>query len=324
MTGIIQQRGVAIITALLIVAIATTISISISTRLQLDVRRTGNVIAGDQAYLYTLAAENWSQRILQQDRKDSEIDHLGEDWAIELPPLPVEGGYIQGRLTDLQSCFNVNTLLDDGTDTNADNNADNNAVTGTKLARTRLERLLTNLKIDKSYAEAIIDWIDSDLQTTIPDGAEDVYYMNLDQPYRTANTPLQSISELRLIKGFEDPLVYATVLPHVCAFGVNTPINVNTATIEVLRSLADGLTDSDIEKIIQQRSETAFNKVSEFISSSNLDKQSISTEGLSVDTEYFMLQTESTIGQVRVLTYSIIHRSIDGSTTVVARSQGVI
>lgn len=316
MTAINRQRGVAIITALLIVAIATTISISISTRLQLDVRRTGNVIAGDQAYLYTLAAESWSKRILIQDRKDSEIDHLGEDWAIELPPLPVEGGYIQGKLTDLQSCFNINSLLDAGTDTNTGTN--------TNVARTRLERLLTNLKIDTAGAQAIIDWIDSDLQTTIPDGAEDVYYMNLDQPYRTANTPLQSISELRLIKGFEDPLVYANVLPHVCAFGVNTPININTATTEVLRSLADDLTDSDIEKIIEQRNDTAFNNINEFTSSSNLKEKIGSTEGLSVDTEYFMLQTESTIGQVRVLGYSIIHRNIDGNITVIARSQGVI
>ena len=153
-------------TALLIVAIATTVSITISTRLQLDVRRTGNVIAGDQAYLYLLAAESWSKRILIQDRKDSEIDHLGEDWAIELPPLPVEGGYIQGKLTDLQSCFNINSLLDAGTDTNTGSK--------TNVARTRLERLLTNLKIDTAGAQAIIDWIDSDLQTTIPDGAEDV------------------------------------------------------------------------------------------------------------------------------------------------------
>jgi general secretion pathway protein K len=317
MTAINRQRGVAIITALLIVAIATTISISISTRLQLDVRRTGNVIAGDQAYLYTLAAESWSKRILKQDREDSEIDHLGEDWAIELPPLPVEGGYIQGRLTDLQSCFNINSLLDTSADTST--GTDKN----TSLARTRLERLLTNLKIDKAGAQTIIDWIDSDLQTTIPDGAEDVHYMNLAQPYRTANTPLQSISELRLIKGFEDPLVYATVLPHVCAFGINTPININTATTEVLRSLADDLTDSDIEQIIEQRNETAFNNIGEFTSSSNLKEKLGSTEGLSVDTEYFMLQTESTIGQVRVLSYSIIHRSIDGNTVVIARSQGV-
>ena len=160
MNSIIRQRGVAIITALLIVAIATTVSVTISTRLQLDVRRTGNIIAGDQAYLYTLAAESWSQRILKDDREDNEIDHLGENWAIELPPLPVEGGYIKGKLSDLQSCFNLNSVL---------GGADN------KLASTRLDRLLTNLGIDKGGTQAIIDWLDDDLQTTIPDGAEDVY-----------------------------------------------------------------------------------------------------------------------------------------------------
>lgn len=309
MKGIIRQRGVAIITALLIVAIATTVSVTISTRLQLDVRRTGNIIAGDQAYLYTLAAESWSQRILKDDRKENEIDHLGENWAIELPPLPVEGGYIQGKLTDLQSCFNINSLLGADADTT--------------LARTRLERLLVNLKIDKANTQAIIDWLDDDLQTTIPDGAEDVYYMNLERPYRTANAPMQSSSELRLIKGFEDPELYATVLPHVCAFGVKAPININTASAEVLRSLADGISDSDIEKIIEQRNDTAFKTINEFTSFNNLNKKITSTESLSVDTEYFMLQTESTIGQVRVITYSIIHRTSDGNTTVIARSQGV-
>jgi general secretion pathway protein K len=309
MTGLVRQQGVAIITALLIVAIATTVSITISTRLQLDVRRTGNMIAVDQAYLYTLTAEHFSQSILKADRQDNEIDHLGEDWAIELPPLPVEGGYIQGKLTDLQSCFNLNSLLDDSADKPS--------------ARTRLERLLSNLGIDAGHAQAIIDWLDDDLQTTIPDGAEDVYYMNLDRPYRTANTPMMSVSELRLIKGFEDPKVYASLLPHVCAFGVTASININTATAEVLRSLADGITETDAASIIEQRNESAFKNINELTSFNELGKKITSTESLSVDTEYFMLQTESTIGQVRVITYSIIKRTNDGNTTVIARSQGV-
>jgi general secretion pathway protein K len=309
MNSIIRQRGVAIITALLIVAIATTVSVTISTRLQLDVRRTGNMIAGDQAYLYTLAAESWSQRILKDDRKDNEIDHLGENWAIELPPLPVEGGYIKGKLNDLQSCFNLNTVLD--------GSADN------KLARTRLDRLLNNLGIDKGGTQAIIDWLDDDLQTTIPDGAEDVYYMNLERPYRTANAPMQSISELRLIKGFENSDVYDTLFPHVCAFGVNTPININTAAAEVLRSLSDELSDDDVDKIIEQRNESAFVDINAFTNFNDLKTKIADTQGLSVDTEYFMLQTESTIGQVRVITYSILHRSNDGNTTIIARSQGV-
>ena len=304
-----RQRGVAIITALLIVAIATTVSVTISTRLQLDVRRTGNVIAGEQAYLLALTAENWSQRILKDDREENDTDHLGENWAIEAVVPIEEGMIIKGSLTDLQSCFNLNSVL--GADTD-------NA-----LARTRLERLLGNLNIDKGHAQAIIDWLDSDLQTTIPDGAEDVYYMNLERPYRTANTPMLSISELRLIKGFEDPEVYETLLPHVCAFGVNTPININTASAEVLRSLADEISDSDVDKIIEQRNDTAFKSINEFTSFNNLKKKITSTESLSVDTEYFMLMTETTIGQVTVTTYSIIHRTSEGNTTVIARSQGV-
>jgi general secretion pathway protein K len=305
MTGIKRQNGVAIITALLIVAIATTVSITISTRLQLDVRRTGNIIAGDQAYLYTLFAEDVARSYLRDDRQDNQTDHLGERWSEEVGPIPVDGGYILGKLTDMQSCFNLNNLLD------------------TSLSRARLERLLANLGIDKDYVQGIIDWIDNDLQTTIPDGAEDVYYMNLDQPYRTANTRMLSVSELRLIKGFEDTEVYNTLLPHVCAFGVNTPINVNTASAEVLRSLADDLTDSEVEKIIEQRNETAFNTINEFTSFNDLKKKITSTEGLSVDTEYFMLTTESTIGQVRVISYSLIQRTSDAGTTVIARSQGV-
>ena len=304
-----EQRGVAIITALLIVAIATTISVTISTRLQLDVRRTGNIIAGDQAYLYAQAAESWSQRILKQDSEDSDIDHLGENWAIELPPLPLEGGYIQGKLTDLQSCFNLNSLRATGEDS--------------AIVRTRLERMLENLGIDKGNAQAIIDWLDEDLQTTIPDGAEDVFYMNLERPYRTANTRMMSTSELRLVKGFENTGVYDTLLPHVCAFGVNAPINVNTASVEVLRSLADGLSESDAESIIEQRTETAFSDINEFTSFNNLKDRIDSTEGLSVDTEYFMLTTESTIGQVSVVTYSVIQRTANGDTSVIARSQGV-
>lgn len=310
MNALARQQGVAIITALLIVAIATTVSVSISTRLQLDVRRTGNMIAGEQAYLYSLAAESWSRRILEDDRQRNEIDHLGENWAIELPPIPVEGGYIRGKLTDLQSCFNLNTLMSDSSPDNP-------------VARTRLERLMTNLKLDPGLVQAIIDWLDPDLQTTIPDGAEDAYYMNLERPYRAANGPLLSSSEMRLIRGFEDPAIYQILLPHICAFGVPAPININTATEEVLRSLADDISISDVAAIIKQRNEEAFNSIEELTQLNELGTTITNTEGLSVATEYFMLTVESIIGQIRLFTYSVIHRPAEGTTRVIARSQGV-
>ena len=91
----------------------------------------------------------------------------------------------------------------------------------------------------------------------------------------------------------------------------------------MLRSLADGLSESDAEKIIEQRTETAFNSINEFTAFGDLKNKITSTEGLSVDTEYFMLTTKSTIGTVAVTTHSIIQRTNDGNTTVIARSQGV-
>ena len=305
------QKGVAIITALLIVAIATTVSVAFSTRLQLDVRRTSNMISADQAYLNALAAESWGRRILKKDREDSEIDHLGEDWAIELPALPVEGGSIKGKLTDLQACFNLNSLQGGPQDA------------GTAVARARFERLMTNLNISSTVSQSVIDWIDSDVETTIPDGAEDSYYMSLEKPYRTANAPMNSISELRLVRGFENPDTYATVLPYVCAMDAKTPVNVNTALAEVLRSLSEEFSESDIESIIEQRTDNAFNSIDEFKAFGDNKKKITNYDGLSVNTDYFMLQTESTIGQVRVTTYSVIERSDDGSTKVLARTQGV-
>ncbi len=308
-----QQRGVAIITALLIVTLAATISITISTRLQLDIRRTGNLVAQDQAQFYLFAAEEWSQRILRQDKKDSKLDALTESWAFELPPLPVDGGSIQGKLTDLQACINVNALLQ------------NNAINIT--TQNRLNRLFRNLGINTNLTQAIADWIDADLETTSPNGAEDGYYLNLPHPYRTANTPLQSLSELRLIKGFENSEIYRRVEPYLCAYataGKEIPINVNTASAEVLQSLSADMTKNLANDIIQRRSEEAFNNLKEFTGFANLKTIIKDTRNLSTSSEYFLLRTHAIIGQANKTMYSIIYRDESGKTKIITRSQRIL
>jgi len=305
-----HQRGVAIITALLIVTIATTVSITISTRLQLDVRRTGNLIAQDQAQLYLLAAEEWSQRILRQDKQDSTSDSLDEAWAIELPPIPVDGGSIQGRLTDLHACLNINTLVA------------GNAIDAT--SKDRLSQLFSRLGVKGDLTQAIADWIDSDQETSNPNGAEDGYYLNLETPYRTANTPLHSVSELRLVKGFEDSKTYQLVEPYLCAFILNDgniSINVNTASAEVLQSLSAEMTESMADDIIQRRNEEPFTDLKEFTSFGNLGTIIKDTEKLSTSSEYFLLRTQAIIGQANKVMYSVIYREESGNTTIISRTQ---
>ncbi len=307
-----RQRGVAIITALLIVAIAATISTTISTRLQLDIRRTGNMITLDQARYYTLAAEDWSARILKKDLEKNKIDDLNEDWAIAMPPLPVEGGTIQGRLTDLTACINLNTLLDT-------NGKVDQIVVG------RFERLFTNAGIkEKPPTQAILDWIDADLRTRTPDGAEDGYYLNLDPPYRSANIPLQSITTLRLIKGFEDPQILRKILPGVCAYPPGEQanrININTARKEVLKSLAAGLTDSIADAIIERRKNKPFTNLQDFINFDQLKTIIKDTRGISFSSDTFLLRAQANIGRARLVVYSILRRDPSGKITVLARSQ---
>lgn len=307
-----QQRGVAIITALLIVTIATTISITISTRLQLDIRRTGNLIAQDQAYFYLLAAEEWSQRILRQDKSDNRIDDLSEAWAIQIPPLPVKGGSIQGTLTDLHSCINLNNLIKDGT--------------VNKTTQNRLTQLITNQGITNNLTQAIIDWVDSDLLTN-PDGAEDGYYLNLPTPYRTANSPIYSVTELHLIKGFEDSKIYQKISPYVCAFptgGIITSINVNTASTEVLQSLSVNMTQKLAADILKHREDSPFNNLKEFKAFAKLGTIIKDTENLTTVSDYFLLRTQAIIGQANKIMYSIIYRDATGKTTIVSRTQRTI
>ncbi len=304
-----RQKGVAIITALLIVTIATTISISISTRLQLDVRRTGNLIALDQAQFYLLAAEEWSQRILRQDKEDSTIDALNENWAVELPPIPVDGGSIQGTLTDLHACLNINTLVKDST-VNA-------------VLQERLSQLFKNFEVEGNPVPAIIDWIDNNLETTSPGGAEDGHYLNLEKPYRTANSPLYSVTELRLIKGFEDGEAYQRVKKHLCAYGISaeTPINVNTASAEVLQSLSADMTDTLAKDILDRREEEPFNDIGEFTSFAKLGTIIKNTEDLSTSSDYFLLRTQAVIGQANKIMYSVIFRDGEGKTEIISRTQ---
>jgi general secretion pathway protein K len=303
-----RQRGVAIITALLIVALAATISAGIATSLQLEVRRTGNLLNNDQALLYVKPAEKLARNVLEEDRKNNSFDDYSEGWAQDIPPIDMDGVLIVGRITDMQACFNLNSL----------------SASIATTAKDRFKRLLGNYKISATVTDAVIDWVDDDNDTTIPDGAEDGYYMNLERPYRTANQPFQSISSLRLVRGFEDSKKLAPLLPALCAFGASANINVNTAPAEVLLSLAASMTASDVDSIIQERKINPFDSMARFLNYSAVKTKITDATGLSVDSEYFLLTTYLQAGSVKKTVYSIINRTPAANTSVIRRSQNVL
>ena len=318
-----RQQGVAIITALLIVTLAATISITISTQLQLDVRRTGNMVATDQAHIYSLLAEKLLQVILKDEKtRDAFIEILINEGAAK-QPFAIDNAAIAAEVTDLSACININSLVDTGGAINA-------------ITQARLTELFNNKGITNNITQAIADWIDPDLTVRNPDGAEDGYYMNLEKPYRTAQSPLYSISELLLIRGLEnnpDNQNYKHITeltagttdadsglfssPALCAFNTDkdTPININTASVEVLKSLQPGITDTQLNAILDQRTDASASGGLNSVPAVFTTRDYLATES-----SYYLLKSRVSIGNANTVMYSIIYW--DGTkTSTISRTQ---
>ncbi len=299
-----QNKGVALLSALIVVALATTAATALITSQQYGLRRAENIISRDQAYQYLIGAEEWAATILITDANESDIDTLEEAWAQELPPLPVEGGMVAGKLTDLTGLFNLNSVVDK-----------EGVVSPTDYDR--LQRLLQALKMEKTFLDPLVDWIDKDLEYYSPFGAEDDFYFNQTKPYRAANTLMRSITELLLLRGMDEKR-YKQLKPFVAALPDTAPLNINTAPAEVLMAL--GLPEAAAEEAIGQR---PFDKVDDFLKIESVKKANIETTGLGVNSTYFLLESNAKIGRARLKQFSIIKR--DGKkTSVVARSLGTL
>jgi general secretion pathway protein K len=288
------QRGVALITALLVVSLATVVAVAMATRLQVDVRRTGNLLHGEQAYAYALAAESWAEVILRRDADDSDVDTLAEDWATALPPIAVEGGVVSGRIQDLQGRFNVNNLIDpDGKPSEPD--------------LEYFKRLLGLLEIEPGLAVALLDWIDADINATFPDGAEDDVYLLENPPYRAANRPLVSISELRLVKGYS-PEILALLEPFITALPEPTALNVNTASPVVLQALHADLGATAAEQMIEARGEEGFTDVDAFLALDALAGLQLDVD-VDIKSDWFSVLTDVRIGRGQAQLDSRLQRS---------------
>lgn len=302
-----QQRGVALITAVLVVALAATAVAAMSARQNIDIRRTGNLLAANQAWLYAQGMEDWALALSVRDQHENQVDHLQEGWAKQLAPLPVEGGELSGRIEDLQGRFNLNNLILESKPSEIDIK--------------RFERLLTWLDIEPTLSRAVVDWIDEDDEPVPTHGAEDEFYLQQNPPYRASNAPLISVSELRFIKGFTAEIVHA-LTPYVTALPRYTAINVNTAPLPILMILADNLSKSEAEALRDGRGEKGYPSIEDFSQHPVLKNKQFNNTALSLASEFFLLDASVRIDRIRVHQYSLISRNEGGRPAVLMRSRG--
>jgi general secretion pathway protein K len=302
-----NQKGVALLTVLLVTALMTVLVLSMSWSRQLEMRRTANLAENDQAQLLARGLEDWAGKVLRRDRAKNDRDHLGEIWAQGLPPTPVEQGMVFGQISDLQGRINLNNLV-------------GNEATAADLTEKRLGRLLESCGGVASETAAIADWLDKDGEMR-PNGAEDRVYLIRQPPYRTGNRPMATPSELLLVAGIT-PEIYGCLAGSITTLPGTTALNVNTASPQALASLSDRLTPAKAEQLVKERPADGYKDLAAFLASPALAGTGLTADGLGLASNYFLVEAQANFGHAELRLYSVLHRSDTGTINVISRSIG--
>ena len=302
------QRGVAVVMALLVVALATSAATYILWQQSLWVRQVENLNARAQADAIARAAANWAATILAED--DPAIDHLGENWARRMPPFPAEQAQVVGAMVDEQAKFNVNNLAREG------------GVAPEDLLA--FQRLLGAVGLPAALAEAIVDWLDADGEVMGPNGAEDSYYLARDPPYRTAGGRVIELAELARVKGF-DAEILARLAPFVTALPEETPVNVNTAPTQVLQAVVPGLSADEMARVLEQRKKKPFQSREDFLRALGRARSASSPVAqIDVKSRYFSAEATVRLGRVVVAYRALFQRGDRRPPALVALFQVAI
>ncbi|MCY1284572.1 Type II secretion system (T2SS), protein K [compost metagenome] len=307
-----RQRGVALITVLLVTALVTVVCAGLIARQHLAIRSTANQLNVRQAWHYALGGERLAEAVLLRDLRQGDprqpVDHLGEEWARPLASFPLdEGGELRVRIEDPSGRFNLNSLVRQ------------RQVNSQAVAQFR--RLLQRLQIEQPYADRLVDWLDADEEPSGASGAEDNQYLLAQPPQRAANRSLADVSELRLLLDMREA-DYRRLLPYVSALPDDAGLNVNTAGAPVLSSLADGLSPAQAEELVAARGQRGFRTVEEFLGQPALAGLGIQTQGLTVGSSYFQVICEVQLDRRRQVLISSLQRNSDGRMRVLARDLG--
>ena len=308
-----SQRGIALLTILVMVALATILAATIAKRQTNTAENTGYLMRQDQSLLYAKSAEAFFSELLIQDSDNGgSIDHLQENWAKPMPAFPVEDGFISGRLLDESGKFNLNNLL------KADGSVDDSA-------RRWFEKLLQRVGLPAELSQAVIDWQDADDETTGAMGAESNYYQGLDPSYLASNTRFHQVEELKLVRGFEGKN-YDLIAPYVTALPEATKINMNTAAPLLLASIDPKLDVKTLEQELKaKQAELAyFNSVEDLWklnAFSGIEPQNKTDAAAWLDSKsnYFTAQIEVVLSERKRQFSSAMMRK-DKQVTVYSRS----
>jgi len=309
-----SERGAVLLTTLLVMSIIAAVAVAMIDDIRFGVKRASNMQAQAQAEWYMKGAEGFVQSYLEQRIRNVSPGQLNAAMLTGDPVvLPIEGGAITLRVKDGSHCLSLGTLND-------------------SPARRQFRQLLVAMGWPENEAarmtSVIADWVDVDSEI-LPGGAEDFVYMGRTPAYRTSNSPLTSVMELRAIDGMNEEK-YQTLRPFVCARrdGRASSININTLLPEQFPVLAAMLGSENgyslAAKLIAERPVDGFDNITELMAAPALEDEELkdaALENIVYAPDYIFIEAD--------IYYNEAHRSaayeyfiMDGEFELVFKREG--
>lgn len=299
-----RERGVAVITAILIVAVAASAAAMMLSQQSAMIDQALMVSSRAQADLYAQAGVDWARGVLAEDaRRTREVDTLDEGWAQPIAALPVDRALVAGSIGDEQGRFNLNNVMNGNTPSGPDIRM--------------LREILAHVGLAPELAEAIVDWIDADPDLSGSGGAEDAFYLGLQRPYRAANRPMVQLEELYRVRGF-DAAAVAKLRPWVTALPIRTATNVNTAGDIVIAALL-GVPRDKAAALVAERRAKPFQQKGDFTARAASLGAAAAIPEYDVKSAHFLVNVRVAQDDVHLATEALVRRVESGATDIIWR-----
>ncbi|WP_296193582.1 MULTISPECIES: type II secretion system minor pseudopilin GspK [unclassified Psychrobacter] len=291
-----SQRGVALLTILLLVVSITVVAGAMLASQKIAIRRSSLLFDQNQLLQDINAGQQLAVTLIRADAKLNNTDSAQDIWAQPIPPYTLGGHSIGIELRDEGSRFNINNLYHNG------------AVDTAALAV--FQRLLTQLNLEPDIATAVVDYQDADSEVYEDGGDESVVYAQQSNRGADQNLPNQallSIDQLAEVKGV-NAQVLAALRPYITAVPYYLPININTANPVLLAALVEGASSQQMQSIAELRAKQAFSSIDDVwqlpvLSSVKEEERKALTPLLAVDSQAFMAlitaSDNATVGRAR-------------------------
>jgi len=318
-----NERGAALLTVLLLVAVIGVIAAASLERLKLQTHLSGNMAAIDQARHYAYAGEAIARTRISDASSADRTMTVSGDWLDRANAFPIDNGTATVKVSDGGNCFNLNSLV---------SQSEQGERVIRPVAVRQFEALMTLIGIQPraagQVAQASVDWIDSDTLPQ-PGGAEDETYTRAPMPYRAANALMADASEIKAVAGM-DPAIYARIRPWICALPAAelSPLNINTLRRDqaplVAMLLPDGLSLAFAQRMIDERPATGYSAVENFWSKPALRGISPPVEVMAqtkIKTRWFALEMQIELGGAELTELALIDGAANPAK-IVRRSWG--